>query len=186
MFADIGIGIFVSIFVGYFFGVDVSIWLVLFSITFAVLPDADFLYFYPKKHDTKYDYKHRDIIHYPLIYLPVGTIIISIIFGKIWVLAFLLASFGHFLHDSIGIGWGIKWLYPFTRDNYSFLYLYAKEGKGWRKPIFIFREKELPGIVQKYGDSNWVKNIYFKWHPIAIVEFAVFIISIIVLYFYAR
>ncbi len=187
MFLDIGIGILTSIFVSHFFNIEISIWIVIFSISFALLPDLDFLYFYPKKHDTKYDYKHRDIIHYPLLYLPIGTLIFWIIFGKVWGIAFFIASLFHFIHDSIGIGWGIKWLYPFSRDNHSFFYLYAKDGqRGWRKLIFIFKEKELPGIVAKYGDPNWVKNIYFKWHPIAIFELAFFILSLIILLIYVK
>jgi hypothetical protein len=106
MFFDIGVGILASIFTSYFLEINISIWFVLFSVTCAVLPDADFLYFYPKRHDTKYDHLHRDLIHYPLLYLPIGSIIVWIIFGKIWAVAFFIASFFHFLHDSIGIGWG--------------------------------------------------------------------------------
>jgi hypothetical protein len=187
MFLDIGIGIYIAIFVSYFFHIDFSVWLLIFAATCTLLPDADILYFYPKRHDTKYDHKHRDLIHYPLIYLPVGTLLMWLFFGKEWGVIFLVASFAHFVHDSIGIGWGIKWLYPFIKNSYSFFYLVGTEGrKALKKPIFIFTEKNLPEIVRKHGDPNWVRNIYFKWHPYAQVEFSVFIVALISLFFYVK
>lgn len=185
MFLDIALGIFSVIFISWFFHINPDFWVFLFAIIFTLLPDADFLFFYPKRGDTKEDYKHRDIIHYPLIYLPIGTSIIWLIFGKAWSLLFLVASFLHFVHDSIGIGWGIKWLYPFSRNNYAFFYLYSKKiKKGLRKFVFSFSEKELPNYVKEHGDADWVKNIYYKWHPIAVAEFLVFLMSIIILIIY--
>ena len=185
MFLDIGLGIFVAIITSYLFQVDLSIYFLGFSVLFALLPDADFLYFYPKRHDTKYDHKHRDMIHFPLLYLPLGTFIIWILMGNIWATSFLLASFGHFIHDSIGIGWGIKWLYPFSKNNYAFFYLYSvKIKKGLRRLVFSFNEKDLIKYTKEHGDANWVKNIYYAWHPIAIVEFGAFVFSLMVLLLY--
>lgn len=173
MFLDVGVGILVSIFVSAVLGVEFLLLLVVTSVFFALFPDFDFLYFYPKKEDTKYDHKHRDYIHYPLIYLSVGTSLILLLFGRSWGLVFLLSSFLHFVHDSIGIGWGVKWLFPFLKNNYAFFYLYSKKiKKGLRKRVFVFTPEELPSVVREHGDTNWVKNIYFKWHPIAIFEFS--------------
>jgi hypothetical protein len=186
MFLDIGVGILTAVFAGHFFGVDLSFWLVFFSVSCALLPDADFLYFYPKRHDTKYDHKHRDLIHYPLLYLPIGTVLIWVIFGQIWGVTFFIASFIHFLHDSIGIGWGIKWLFPLTKNSYSFFYLYLGKKMNRRNMIFTFTDENLPDLVRKYGDPDWVKNIYFKWHPIAQAEFAVFILSLLILLLYVK
>lgn len=184
MFLDIGIGIIVAICASYFSGMEMSFLLAAFSIFFALLPDADFLYFYTKRHDTKHDHKHRDIIHYPLLYLPIGTILLWIMFGKVWALVFLASSFFHFLHDSIAIGWGIKWLYPFSKNNYSFFYLYSRKlKKGLRGLVFVFNENNLPELVREHGDPNWVQNIYYKWHPIAVVEFGFFVFSVALLLF---
>ena len=36
-----------------------------------------------------------------------------------WAMFFGLAVFLHFVHDSVGIGWGIKWLWPFSRKAYK-------------------------------------------------------------------
>ena len=187
MFLDIGVGILTATFISFIFSTKITAGLIFFAIIFALLPDADFLYFYPQRKDTKYDHKHRDIIHYPLLYLPIGTVIMSLLLGNMWATTFLIASFFHFLHDSIAIGWGIKWLYPFSKNNFSFFYLYSKkEKKGIRKLLFSFNEENLPEYVREHGDKDWIANIYYKWHPIAIFEFCVFILSVIVLMIYAK
>jgi hypothetical protein len=108
MFLDIGIGIIIAILTSLVFQVDISIWLLLFSILAALLPDADFLYFYPGK-----------------------------------------------------------------KMNRRFL-------------IFTFTPEKLPKFVKKYGDPNWVRNIYFKWHPIALIELGVFFFAIVVLFVYTQ
>lgn len=107
--------------------------------------------------------------------------------GNVWVFAFFISSLLHFVHDSIAVGWGIKWLYPFSKNNYAFLYLYSKKDKqGLRKLIFSFNKDNLPKYVDEHGDKDWVKNIYYNWHPIAIIEFIFFLISLTILYFYVK
>ena len=187
MFLDIGIGILITVFISATFQVKLTVLLIAVGILFALGPDLDFLFLYLRKHDARDDYKHRDIIHFPLLYLPIGTILMFLLFGKIWATLFFIASLSHFIHDSISIGWGIKWLFPFSRKNIAFFHLYSRKLKyGLIKPIHIFNEKELSAIVAEHGDENWVENIYYKFHPIAIIEFLVFIISLIVLYFYVK
>ena len=187
MFLDAGIGILMAILISATFQVKLTVFLIVIGILFALGPDLDFLLLYLQKHNHRDDYKHRDIIHFPLLYLPIGTILIFLLFGKIWASLFFIASFLHFIHDSISIGWGIKWLFPFSRKNIAFFHLYSRKLKyGLIKPIHIFNEKELPLVVAEHGDADWVKNIYYKWHPIAIIEFLVFVISLIVLYFYVK
>lgn len=187
MFLDIAIGIFSAIFVSSIFQSSPNFWLFFFAILLALLPDLDFLLYYPKRGDTKYDCKHRDIVHYPLIYLPVGALIFWLLFGKIGASLFLITSFFHFVHDSIGIGWGIKWLYPFSKNNYAFFYLFSgRRKKGLRRLLFSFNQEDLGRYIQEHGDKDWVKNIYFKWHPIAIVEFVSFVISVIVMIIYLK
>lgn len=187
MFLDIGVGIIAAIFVSGMFDVPLSVWMVMGGILFALLPDVDFLYYFTKRGDSKYDYKHREIVHCPLVSVPIGTFLVWIIGGKVWAVLFFISFFLHLVHDSIAVGWGIKWLYPFSRNNFAFFYLYSlKNKKGLRKLLFSFNERELPGVVAEHGDGDWVRNIYYKWHPIAIVEFSVFMISLMMLYFYVR
>ena len=188
MFLDIAIGIYVAAFLGKFLNFDPNIWFFLGGILITVLPDSDFLILFLKRgrdKDKIDDCKHRDYIHYPLIYLPLGFLIFYLTGGMEWALLFLLCSFLHFLHDSIAVGWGIKWLYPFSKNNFAFFYLYSRKiKKGLRKFIFSFDKKTQDYYIRKHGDKNWIKNIYYKLHPIEIVELIFFVSSIIFLLFY--
>jgi hypothetical protein len=185
MFLDIGIGILSSLFVGWILNFETSIFFILGGILLTILPDCDFLYFWlarKRDKDRDTDYKHRDLFHYPLIYLPFGTAVFYILGGKEWVILFLLCSFLHFIHDSIAVGWGIKWFFPFFQNNFAFFYLYSCKIKtGLRKLVFSFDENTLKQYVNEHGDKDWITNIYYKWHPIAIIEFSVFLLSLLVL-----
>lgn len=185
MFLDIGLGIFSTIFLGKIFQFDPSFWFFIAGILFVLLPDSDFVYFFFKRRKDKNrpgDYKHRDYIHYPLLYLSIGSLLFYLIFGKEVAVLFCFCSLAHFIHDSIAIGWGIKWLFPFSKNNFAFLYLHSGKKKGGlKKLIFSFDEKSLEFYEREHGDKDWIKNIYYKWHPIAVVEFVVFLISIFVL-----
>ncbi|MFH1175196.1 MAG: metal-dependent hydrolase [bacterium] len=185
MFADFGLGIIAVIISTFLFKIQPTVWMFLFSIFFCVAPDIDFICYFSKRGDKKYDHEHRNLIHYPLIYLSLGYLLFLVFFGRIWAFIFILSSFFHFAHDSIGIGWGVKWLYPFSNNNFAFFYLYSKKiKKGLRKIIFCFSDEEQKEISKMHGDSDWVNNIYYKWHIIAKIEFIIFIVAIFMLIFY--
>jgi membrane-bound metal-dependent hydrolase YbcI (DUF457 family) len=185
MFLDIGMGILVAIFTSQYYHAYLGELLVVGGIFFALSPDADFLLYYFKNGITREDYQHRNMIHYPLLFLPIGTFVVYVLGGEMWAVLFFLGALSHFVHDSIAIGWGIKWLYPFSSKNYVFLYHYSKVKKrGLRKLIFAFDKSALNDIVAEHWGDEWFNDIYRHWHPIAIVEFGVFLISIVTLYFY--
>src|SRR3989344_1391148 len=175
---DFAFGIFATIFANHYYGVDIFPF-ILIALLFSVLPDLDFLIYKIFKIHPDKGYKHRELFHYPLIYLPVGFLLL-LLFSKLMAFTFLIISFLHFIHDSITYGRGLRWLYPFSKNNYAFFYLYAQP-KGLRKLIFIFRENELEKFDKEYGDENWIENIYYKLHPIAIFEFGVFLAALILL-----
>lgn len=142
------------------------------GVLFAVLPDLDFLLSRLLRMPRS-DARHRELLHLPLLYLPVGVLVLYP-FGRELVGVFLAASVCHFLHDSIGIGWGIRWLYPLTRDSYSFLYHIHDMSAVPRIPaykfVFVWRESELNETVDKYGDPHWLRNIYLTLHPYSAIE----------------
>lgn len=187
MFLDIAVGILLSIGASWYFNVELTFILILTSVLFALSPDIDFLWMLSRMGITKITYKHREILHYPLIFLPIGAIVL-IPFGKIFVVIFILAAFWHFLNDTLTIGWGVQWFWPFSKKYYKLLggmiYQTLDKPKLPLKFFYAWTPEEVEGIELKHGDPNWLKNIYLRFHPMAIIEFGVFIISLIILYFY--
>lgn len=183
MFLDIGVGILVSIALADFWNIQLSGWLVAAGVFFALLPDADFIVHLARSGwSSKNAHRHRELFHYPLIYIPVGTAALSF-FGSEWAVLFAVSSFLHFLHDSIGIGWGVQWLWPFGKDHYEFFYAYQPPDKPplSRKLLYVWKHDQMPALVARYGDEHWIRNIYLNFHPYFIVEISVFAIGVIAL-----
>ena len=176
MFADIGIGAMLGLVVGRFFN-EPNIWLfIALGIFFALLPDLDFFVELIRhgKVGGKEQKEHRNLFHFPLLALPVCVIMffVSVPVGTL----FTLGVFSHLIHDSFGIGWGIKWGYPFIRHTHK---LEKVEGK---YKIVSRTEADLKRFVEEFGDPDWIKNIYFRPSKIAIIEFLIFIVGAIVLF----
>ncbi|MCU0679441.1 MAG: metal-dependent hydrolase [Planctomycetes bacterium] len=179
MFLDVAFGIFTAIFLSSFHEADLTAVLIA-GIIFSLLPDADFvIYKLLGIHQDK-GYKHRELFHYPLLYLGAGYIVIYFIFGQIIAWCFLISTFLHFLHDSIAYGRGIKWLYPFSNSGYAFIYLFSRVNKKglWQK-VFIFDQAYTDWFDREHGDEQWIRHIFYDLHPIAIIEFSVFILAMI-------
>jgi len=184
MFLDIGVGILIAILVSKIFALPLTLFLVFIGIVFSLLVDIDFIFHLKKGGNTKNAHRHRDILHHPLIYIPLGMLLLSF-YSLAYSVLFGLILFIHFLHDSIGIGWGVQWLYPFSKNHYTFFYRYQPKNKEKlpKKLLYVWKDNEIDMLAKKYGDEEWIKNIYLKWHPYAIVEFLVFVIAILTLYF---
>lgn len=185
MLLDSAIGIFSSIFVSWFFNFEISSSLVLVGIVFALLPDLDFLVEFIKHGSVggKVIREHREIIHYPIIYVPV-VILIYFLTGIFWATLFAMGIFSHFVHDSIGIGWGIKWFWPFSKKSYKLFS--EKDGSFSSRLVVSWEPEELKEVVLKYGDPDWIKNIYLRLHPVSVIELMFFIFSLIILYFFLQ
>ncbi len=183
MFLDIGIGILLSIWTSWFFRENLTFPLVLAGIAFALLPDIDFFVELIKHGSVggKIIREHRELIHFPIIYIPVAILIYAM-FGVMWAVLFSLAIFVHFLHDSIGIGWGIKWFWPFSKRSYKLFS--EKNGKFSYQLVVSWNPEELAEVAANYGDPDWIRNFYLRFHPVAIAEFSFFIISLIIFYLY--
>ena len=173
MLLDIAIGIIVGSSFAMANSAEQCTWMLVGAgVLFAVLPDLDFLLSRLLRR-SRPDAHHRELLHLPLLYLPIGALILHPS-GEELAGIFLVVSVCHFIHDSIGIGWGVRWLYPFTKDSYSFLYHVHNMSASPRIPafksIFVWRERDLNGIIDKYGDPNWVRNIYLTLHPYSTME----------------
>lgn len=185
MFFDIGIGIILAWLTSETFSVDFSWSFILFGVVFSLLPDVDTIFHLRsgKEVGSHKGHDHRDFWHYPLIYIPIGTILFAFISFP-YAFLFAVASFIHFLHDSIGIGWGVQWLYPFSKNHFSFLYHYdSSRNNLQRKWIYSWQHQEVDKLSDQYGDKDWIKNIYYSWHPYAIAEFTIFVGAVVLLLF---
>ena len=187
MLLDIGVGILLAILTNKLFSLPLSAIFLVGGVVFSLLMDIDYIFHLAKGGGSKNAHKHRDLLHYPLLYIPLGMLIISF-FNIAWAALFALCSLAHFLHDSIGIGWGIQWLYPFKEDHYAFFYRYQPRHieKLPKRIIYTWKHEDIDLLSQKYGDENWIKNIYWHWHPYAIVEFLIFVTALIILYLYTK
>jgi len=187
MFLDIGAGILLAILTTELFNLPLTTAFLVGGIVFALLMDINYIFHLGKGGSSKNIHKHRDLLHHPLLYIPLGISLISF-FNFTWAILFGLCSFVHFMHDSIGIGWGVQWLYPFSKKYYVFFYHYRPSHVGGASFELIqsWKHEDIDDLAEKYGDPDWIKNIYLSLHPYSIVEFSTFIIALVVLYFYIK
>lgn len=181
MFLDIGIGIFLAVFLPKIFGLGLSYWLVFAGALFALAPDLDVFVELAKRGRIggRVQGHHRELTHFPLTYFPF-IFAVYYLGGSFYAWLFGLAVLAHFLHDSVGMGWGIKWLWPFSQRSYKFFS--EKDGRFSTNLIVSWRSDELNETIALYGDDHWFRNYYLKVHPIAVIEFTVFVLSLLVLY----
>ena len=182
MFLDLGLGILISILISKVMIIPLASKFIAAGALFSLMPDLDVFVELAKRGRVggRVQGHHRELTHFPLTYLPV-FILIYFLFGKIWSLLFGLCVFLHFLHDSVGMGWGLKWWWPFSNRSYKFFS--EKDGSFSSNIMVSWRPRELKETIAQYGDDHWFKNYYLKPHPIAIFEFSVFVFSVLVLYF---
>jgi LexA-binding, inner membrane-associated putative hydrolase len=147
MVLDIAIGIIGAIIASKFLAMPLTAFLVVASIFFSLSPDADFLIhlFLIRKTD-KFSHEHRDILHNPLVFIPAGFLIIAPI-SVLFAVLFAVMSLAHFIHDSLGIGWGVRWFYPFSKKYYKYSHGFV----GWTP-------EEQHALAEEHGDPDWLKH----------------------------
>lgn len=172
MLLDIGIGIVGAIIFSFLTETELDRLILFWSVFFSLIPDLDAVYkLIDHRSFKKIDHTHRDIFHYPFLFIGVGFIIFSLLLDYRYGLLFATLSFVHFVHDSVGIGWGIQWLYPFSNNYYKY-----HDGKHqWWTPQ---QQKE---ISARNHDPNWMKNIYFKLTPTLLLEVGIIALALILL-----
>ena len=83
----------------------------------------------------------------------------------------------------------MQWLYPFTKDHYSFFYIYKPRWHKERLPnklFYIWKHDKIDMLDARYGDPDWIRNIYLKWHPYAVAEFVVLFLALLMAFFAVR
>ncbi len=161
---------------------------VVLVIVFCLLPDTDIFYFLFKKYVIKVDIiDHRSWIHYPIIYFPIYLLIFSIesfsnlnhqistIFG--------LAIVWHFLHDTLFIGWGVMWGWPFSKRKYKIFP--DKDGQVTSKLLLSWLPEDEERIIKWSGGSKdgWLRHYYLKFNIVSILEYGGFLAAVLYVYF---
>lgn len=155
MLLDMGIGLLLSFGIGICFGIESKIWFSLAGVGFALAPDLDTLFYLlvKKRIEKRIIYKHREILHFPLIFCFV-TPVFCFWLGFPYALLWLTAILCHFIHDSVDDdGWGIQWFWPFSK-NYFMITKYS--------PKIIFTQKEREKLAEKHADPDWWKKENFR------------------------
>jgi hypothetical protein len=186
MVLDLGVGIFASIFVSWQFGLPFDWRLLMWGMGFSLLPDLDyFIHLARRGKLDQYTFKHREIFHWPIPYLALGAVVLWP-WGMPWVALFWICSLAHFIHDSVGIGYGVQWFQPFSKHRFEFFYSFRppQAPKAPIRPVHVWKHEEMDRLVQTVGDPDYLGNVYFKLHPYAIAEFSVFYLGLAALYLY--
>ena len=171
---DIGFGILSTIFLARATSLPLNFLTVLSGIVFALLPDLDFLAHLARRKADAFSHEHRNLLHNPLLFIPIGFIILIFInIGLAYL--FALCSFIHFLHDSIGMGWGIRWAYPFSKKYYKFF----SDKRGGMANVFLtsWTPEEQKRAALQFGNPHWLVH-YLKFSREFLMELLVLAISI--------
>jgi hypothetical protein len=133
-----------------------SLSLIILGVIGALLPDIDFIIWVIKQRGVinEWAHKHRDILHYPLLLIPAAFGMTLYFFGQpeAWLVS--LGTLAHFIHDTMGIGGGIRWLWPF--DNRFYYLEQAKQS--WK--LHKWTPQEQDAIARQRGNPNWIRDMY--------------------------
>ncbi len=184
---DIGIGIILGLLFEPFG--DNTMANTLIGIVFVLLPDIDAVLYYGSRLTGigKLGEKladHRDLFHYPLIFISVGVVVLLIIY-PVLIPIFVAGSLVQFAHDSVGTGWGIPWLAPFSDKRFKFLYqLDLHKAKQPQKLVWVWTKSEQNRLIREFGDQDWHKHTFQFWRYAAtwkVGEIIVLIIALLIL-----
>lgn len=185
MLLDIGVGILLGLAFDSASAAHSLQTFVSFGIFSALSPDLDFIYHLLRGGNAHNDQRHREVLHKPY-FLVVGWLLIAMLGSTSLAWLFVTGALSHFIHDSIGIGWGVQWLSPFRSDHFTFFYRVhtADKPKPPKRLVYVWRNSQIDELNREYGDEHWFANTYIKWHPFAVIELVFFIAAIVVLWLY--
>jgi membrane-bound metal-dependent hydrolase YbcI (DUF457 family) len=174
MLFDLGVGLIIAALVDVFQSSDPEIGFYLFGALAALSPDLDMPIWLLRTRGRldRWAHRHRDLLHYPLFFIPGGALLFGWFFGSVYGLVFALASFAHFFHDSFNEGWGIRWFWPFSKRYFKL----ERENKTWALKRWTRTEQDA--LAALHGDDNWAQRRYARLSPSLVVEIGFLIIAV--------
>jgi|GEM_PF-6200054 len=150
---DIGVGILLALGVAEYFDIEATPLFIILGIAAALLPDIDII-----TAPLLGKWYHRTHTHFPLTYIPL-VVLAFVLLPIPFAVLFALGILAHFIHDTLGLGDGIRWFWPFSQRRFLFL------------------------VPQDTG-GNWVQQYYFRPNPVAYIEYGTLLVSLVVLILY--
>lgn len=176
VFADAGLGVLSALFVCWLFSISPTIVHVFVGIVFAYIPDIDWIgdkHFWKTGNVAAYaanPYDHREGLHKPILW----WLVISawgLALGSIFPFIAFVGVTMHFIHDTVGTGWGMPWLWPLSKRRIKF-FANRQNVLSFSSPFVSWSHEELPSFITKYGRGNWRQHYYESWTAVALLECA--------------
>ena len=179
---DVGVGLLLGVLLNGLTNYDYGLCLAI-GVTASLLPDLDYLWKIIRTKSLPQS-EHRDGLHYPILVVPILGLIGSAINPYIG-LTLALGAFIHFMHDSVGIGFGIKWLFPFKKNSYMFLFQIKTPANidMPKQRLYSWNDKERNEMIKRYSYPGWIKFVYFQPNPWGTFEYSFLLIGLIVAIF---
>lgn len=181
---DAGIGLIVSAAMISWFSAPATFLFVVWIIVFAYLPDLDGAFHFIKTGKAVADLENgrdqREGLHYPLIWSFLFGVLFYIYGFNLWLVSAYMAMMFHFLHDMIGIGWGIQVFAPIEWGSYKF---FSKKWVGadvsLTPVVTRYSKEELRKALIKYGEADWIERYFCKWTHVSVVDYLLFLIGVV-------
>jgi hypothetical protein len=184
LLGDAGLALITLSLTSLFFDTPVTLALAIWVFFFSYAPDVDGLIHYATTGKLVADLEngrdHREGLHYPLLWLLVFAVVIYFFGLTIWTASALVATMMHFLHDTIGVGWGVKLFFPFDSGSYKlFSKKYINADISLTPVIVRYSPEELEKTLKEIAVSVWIEPYFCHPTRVAVVDYSLFIIGII-------
>ncbi len=181
---DAGIGLIVSAMMIIWLDVPATFLFVLWVLAWAYLPDLDGAFHFIKTGKAVADLEngrdHREGLHYPLIWTVMFGGLIYFFGINVWLISAYIAIMLHFLHDMIGIGWGIQVFAPFDWGSYKlFSKKWVSADVSLTPAVTRYSKEELREALMKYGEADWIERYFCKLTHVSVVDYGLFIIGVL-------
>ena len=151
-----GIGLLLATLFGQAVGGESSLILLLAGVVSSLWPDVDFIVWVARGHKVDHlAHKHRDLLHRPFALTPLLTLGVWAWLGPLYALLFCAATLAHFIHDTIGHGWGIRWFWPIDSRYWCYRSFDNRPAK-----MYAWTLSEQDQLCEQYGNRNWATEGY--------------------------
>jgi len=191
MLLHLSAGLITALVAHHTFGAEMNWSLCIIAVLAAYLPDIDALSEWRKKGKVAAHSGNvcdsRDGLHYPTITTPSVFVIVAATvyswtedWSQTWFWAVLVAAnvFIHFVIDSFGPGWGVKWLFiphaPKTWSNYKLFC--DRDGTPSLRVLMSWKHTEIKQVIFMHGDKDWLQK-YFQ-STLFLLEYVILMLTV--------